>query len=213
MFNAPKAVKSYEKSIAKQIIPAKVIDNNDPKKLQRVKIRIANLHYGVLDTDLPWSLPIINCPSGMGSGIGAVNIPSIGTNVAVFFPEDQDADSYYIGGIPDATNALNALYANYPYAYGWVDAGGNVFIVDTTNNSIFTIQGGTGNFYGMDSSSFSVYHSSAINMKAPSINMSGSANFDSPITTNTGSNGATSLSSKTSGNKYTAPNVANNSTY
>ena len=61
-----------------------VVDNNDPEKRKRIKIRAPFLHNNVKDEDLPWACPYDYAAWGNGSG-DIMFIPKVGTEVIVDF--------------------------------------------------------------------------------------------------------------------------------
>lgn len=115
-----------------------VVDRDDPKKRQRVKIRIPQLHRGISDEDLPWSRPSNGGVSNAGSGVGAVNIPPVGALVEGFFEED-DPHNFVFSGSPtvDSVNKDNELLKeDYPYTHGEIDESGNRFSINKLRNEI-----------------------------------------------------------------------------
>ena len=108
------------------IYRAFVVDNMDPLKLARVRVRVPMLH-GVSDgpnylndTQVPWATPIT--PAGSGYDHGSCMVPDVGDLVFVMF-EDGDR--------------------NYPlYLGGCYGKGGNSKQYGTTND--YTLYNGTG---------------------------------------------------------------------
>lgn len=115
-----------------------VVDNNDPLKRQRVRIRIPQLHRGIPDEHLPWSMPVSTGNSHAGSGVGSVYVPPKGALIEGFFEED-DPHNFRIAGSPpvDSVNKDNELLQeDYPHTEGHVDEGGNKWSVNKLRNEV-----------------------------------------------------------------------------
>ncbi len=59
---------------------ATVVDNNDPDKIGRVRVKINHLHYNIPDSDCPWAYQDRSFTS---------NIPEVGDKVRVYFEEPK----------------------------------------------------------------------------------------------------------------------------
>lgn len=115
---------------------AKVVFNNDPDKLQRIKVTIPGVLEGKTD-DLPWIAPVLYSPFGVTASAGVVHVPAVGSFAVVSF---QDGQLYYGLGIgslaikdytPDPI-----LLTNYPNRRGWKDPSGNLFYIDNKSGSV-----------------------------------------------------------------------------
>ena len=79
-----------------------VVDNNDPKKLGRVKVQISV--YGDLGVDaIPWALPLLGS-HGNSVECGGLNVPDLGSQVRVTFPSKDFTAPYYSGAELNETN-------------------------------------------------------------------------------------------------------------
>ncbi len=177
-----------------QILFGIVVNNNDSMGIQRLQIRISLLHQGYADSSLPWALPIQTLFQGSAPGIGGFNVPVTGTKVAVYFPENDTTNSYWLGSTSTTASKLADFTA--PTQYGWVDAAGNLFKVDTVAKTWM---------YNMVDGSYLQFSNGTINIVASSelnINVTGSANINatgtmninaSTINLNTGTNPAANL--------------------
>jgi len=69
--------------LEKDIYSGKVVDNNDPDRLGKCRIRVYSI-YGneIPDEDLPWALPDFNF---VGSLVGSFVVPPVGAIVKVYF--------------------------------------------------------------------------------------------------------------------------------
>ena len=95
-----------------KIYVGKVVDNNDPKKLSRCKIRV----YGIFgeeipDEDLPWSIAE---NSFVGSNINSVIIPTINTLVRVYFDNGDIYTPIYTTKVFDKKNISDEADEDYP---------------------------------------------------------------------------------------------------
>lgn len=83
----------------KNLWEAEVIDNNDPDKAGRVKIKIPTLHARVDDENLPWAKQK-TLFSGGSNSYGSSTIPEIGSLVWVQFDNDKDfLKPFYVADI------------------------------------------------------------------------------------------------------------------
>jgi Type VI secretion system/phage-baseplate injector OB domain len=114
-----------------------VVDNNDPKKIQRVKIRIREIHRGILDAELPWATPYSSIFQGNTAGVGIVNVPVVGSRVFVDFIDNEMTMPVYMAAVQDELVKTTELtQTNYPHVYGSIDRSGNLVYVDTHANTI-----------------------------------------------------------------------------
>lgn len=126
--------KSYIKNM---IVVGDVIDNDDPDKLLRVKVRVPLVHRDITDGNLPWARPItLAAASGMTGGSGAISVPATGSRVALIFTDESLYNACYLGGMADAETLPDELLEGYPDSYGWIDAGGNIFFVNTATGEM-----------------------------------------------------------------------------
>lgn len=82
-----------------------VIDNEDPEKRGRIKVRVPSYHgipnqsrTWIDDNDLPWSTPGIFISGG--NDLGQRILPTVGTRVFVMFEDGDFTKPVYFGGIP-----------------------------------------------------------------------------------------------------------------
>lgn len=116
---------------------AQVVENNDPDKRQRIKVRIPGLLDGTVEF-LPWVLPKHDTRFGTGTGsngpYGHQYVPPVGALVVVRFQEGELAYGLTDGMIPSV--GIDVLQTNYPNRYGLRDPGGNHFYVDTQSGDV-----------------------------------------------------------------------------
>ena len=81
------------------LYPAKVIDNNDPEKMGRVKIQNMQLHAQVDADKLPWAKQQ-SLFSGGSNKYGCSNIPETDSLVWIYFENEDDfLKPYYVADI------------------------------------------------------------------------------------------------------------------
>lgn len=128
-----------------------VVFNNDPDRLQRIKVSIPRLLTGD-PANLPWISPINRSPFGLTSNAGTVEVPALGSLVLVEF---QGGNIYYglcMGSVPTKSYTPNpALLLNYPNRRGWADIAGNLLWIDTTSGQVeFHLKHSSGTFIHVD---------------------------------------------------------------
>lgn len=91
--------------------PAKVIDNNDPKKQGRVKIKIEHIHYGFSNEMLPWARQS-SLSTGGSNTYGESSIPEANSYLWVWF-EEVDVfykQPYYVADLQFAGKHPHGLF-------------------------------------------------------------------------------------------------------
>jgi hypothetical protein len=134
-------------SLGNKMAAAVVVDNNDPEKLQRVKCRVSDLHTGRNDSDLAWSTKFGISAQGNTGKIGEIGLPPIGAKVILFFPEDDEHDTYYIADMHDKSTQIAELLVDYPNVYGHIDASNNLWMVNTLQDTVLFVHGPSGSSY------------------------------------------------------------------
>lgn len=122
-------------SLAQKTYEGWVVDNEDPLKRQRVRIRIPILHRDIPDDKLPWAN--INgggSQANAGAGVGSVNVPDRFAKMQLTFEEDDPHNpKYQSSPASDDVNSDNELLnEDYPSTLGHVDSHGNKW---TTNKA------------------------------------------------------------------------------
>lgn len=85
-----------------------VIDNNDPLKSGRIRVRIYPMFEKVRDNDLPWA--IVADPSMGGfANMGGANIPVVNAHVFCFFENGDFRFPVYFAGAPAIQNDTSDL--------------------------------------------------------------------------------------------------------
>lgn len=121
---------------AHQDLVGVVVDNADPEKRQRVRVRIPQLHRTLPDDKLPWAIPDASqSRANAGGGAGSVNVPVKGAKIYVRFEENDPHNPRYAGSpTTDDVNKDNELLnENYPHTRGSIDDAGNRISTNSEN--------------------------------------------------------------------------------
>lgn len=111
-----------------------VEDNNDPKKLGRIKVRVAP--YADLSTeDLPWAYPKLGT-HGNSAEYGGLNVPELGSQVRIEFPSRDLTAPYYTGAELNEVNRTTFFDEDYPNTYGYKDSVGNFIKVNKERGTV-----------------------------------------------------------------------------
>lgn len=154
-----------------------VVANNDPDKLERIKVAIPNMFEGA-DHDLyPWVGRKDGGPVANGDGRGSFGlVPRVGDKVWVAFEDGNPLYPYYwkspiLNGLP-----VDLATTNYPNRYGWKDPAGNYFVVDVSEDSTtIELKHYSGTFFRVNhDGSIDLYAVNDINSFAPNWNHKGS---------------------------------------
>ena len=126
LINTLKEVKKV--SLDEQIFIGQVVDNQDPKKLGRVRVRVKELfdsEVKIPNNRLPWAVKQDN--QYLGSGSKQFSIPAIGTFVNVFFSKGDIYSPIYCGEVQSQQNYDSEQEENY----------GDVLLKKDRNNNKF----------------------------------------------------------------------------
>ena len=116
------------KSLEDQSYLGMVEDNEDPEKLGRLKVRISP-YMDFLTEELPWALPLLGS-SGNSQFNGGLNIPEVGSQVRITFPNHDLTAPYYSGAELNEVNKTTFFDDHYPHTYGYKDSVGNFYRID-----------------------------------------------------------------------------------
>lgn len=114
-----------------------VVDNLDPLKLCRVRVRISL--YEDLDVELiPWARPELPFFLGLSSKSIMCSVPEVGSWVDVKFKEKDKKQPTYCGTAPNLKNICNFFSddEDYPNVYGFIDSVNNFFRINKIKKTI-----------------------------------------------------------------------------
>lgn len=116
------------------IYRGKVLDNNDPRQLGRIKIQVYPMFTDISDPVLlPWAVPAYSIWEGSGNGIGYFAVPDVNTFVFVFFEQGDVYQPVYFAEAPTAGMGLPTdRTTNYPNRKVLKTNSGITIIVDDT---------------------------------------------------------------------------------
>jgi uncharacterized protein involved in type VI secretion and phage assembly len=120
----------------------KIVDNNDPDKQGRCKIRVFNVFDdSIQDSDLPWALPEF---AFVGSLMGSFIVPPKDTIVRVKFDNGDIYRPIYTTKVVDANNLPSDKDTNYPDMMVFFETdNGDKFTIDRkTKDIVFTHSNG-----------------------------------------------------------------------
>lgn len=103
-----------------------VLDNDDPKRIGRVKAFV----HGILQGDkevLPWCVPVLPSLGGSAPDSLSFNVPEIGSEIEVSFLSDNVLTPVYRGSwTSEAVGVPQIFGENYPFTRGSVDSTGSI---------------------------------------------------------------------------------------
>lgn len=129
-FLTMKASNSFE-----QFYEGKVVDNNDPDKLGKCKIRVyGQFSDNIPDSDLPWAIPDFNF---IGSEMGSFVVPPIGTIVKVYFRNNEIYSPYYSTKVINKNNMPSNKDDDYPNTMVFFETdNGDHFIINRKTGEV-----------------------------------------------------------------------------
>lgn len=101
-----------------------VSDNNDPEKRKRLRILIDPRSY-LKDEELPWVKQEGDSATGCSPDESSHHIPEIGSEVSVYFKNNDPNDPVYKGVETTDANKCSLFDEGYPNTYGNKDSAGN----------------------------------------------------------------------------------------
>ena len=116
-----------------------VVDNNDPDKFGKIKIRIHPMmdEESIQIAALPWAVPAYPIHEGSGAGYGFFSIPRLNTKVWVFFEANDFMQPVYFAEALDETRGKPTFVnTNYPDRKGIRWANGLELIIDEFNDDV-----------------------------------------------------------------------------
>lgn len=111
-------------------LKGKVVDNNDPKKLGRVKMQIPGVLEETDFTKLPWIYPKNSVGFGGTPDGSDLSVPTVGAELTVEFPYKEVYFGFYTGYQRSETTRQGLFFEDYPFSYGKRDTQNTFFKVN-----------------------------------------------------------------------------------
>lgn len=163
-----------------------VLVNDDPNKIERIKVTIPNLFEGAADT-IPWLGKkkvelFADAKDGTYGTFGLV--PAVGTQVIVSFQDSNPLYGLYEGFPHQSNERVAEALVNYLYRYGFKDPAGNLFMVDTKPGAVeILVQHFSGTLLKIkNDGSIDLIAKGPITSSAPSWNHTGNINITGKVT-------------------------------
>ena len=113
---------------------ARVINNKDEKKLQRIQVTIQSIMEETDEKKCLWVLRDTH-EAGFSPSMKTCNVPEIGTEVEVFTKDGKEDVLYYRASIEtELTQTPEVFDKNYPATVGRINSIGDLFRYDKTKD-------------------------------------------------------------------------------
>lgn len=151
-----------------------VVDNEDPLKLGRVKVRVYPMFADVDIEVIPWAISCNPLFAGAGDGFGWFAIPAINSNVYCMFEQGSPYQPILIGEASDAIKGQPTdRITNYPNRKVLRSSSGiEIYIDDTLKRA--RIVHPTGEYIEIDGS--------GVTISSPAVFVYGNVNIDTGAT-------------------------------
>lgn len=132
-----------------------VVDNDDPLRQERVKLRIPGVHDEVSDKDLAWSTPVRTGHANQQNTGSIGHIPPIGTSLLVGFDDETMYFPRHYGPPTTNTQKPHELYGgdqngkDYPHVESWIDDAGNRHTYNRKRNTM-SVEHASGTYFSID---------------------------------------------------------------
>jgi type VI secretion system (T6SS) baseplate-like injector VgrG len=100
-----------QSEVLNSFYPATIVDNNDPDKVGKCKVKIVGMTEGLPDKDLPWAVPD---PNFVGSIEGSFIVPPVNAFVRVRFENGDSYSPVYTTKIMNVNNLPQERLEDYP---------------------------------------------------------------------------------------------------
>lgn len=125
------------------IFQGKVVDNNDPEKLGRCRVKVYGIFDGIIpDGDLPWAMPDFNF---VGSLKGSFVVPPIGAIVNVYFDMGDIYLPHYTTKAVDKNNLSKLKDKDYPDTMILFETDEGDYLTMNRKSRMFTFHHNSGN--------------------------------------------------------------------
>lgn len=143
---------------------AKVLDNDDPDQLGRIKVEVYPILIGevtartltdvegIATSVLPWAVPAFPLFDGAGTGFGGFSVPKVDSFVFVFFESGNIYQPVYFAEAPDAVHGMpTERITNYPNRKVLKTQNEIVIIIDDTDDEeVIRVEHPTGSYVEID---------------------------------------------------------------
>ena len=99
-----------------------VVDNDDPKKLGRLKCTIKNRWEDSDSSKLPWVYPLRSFFLGGSPNTQVMSVPEIDTELQIVFPFADEYSPFYTGTWVNENTKSSLFEEDYPETWGLVDS-------------------------------------------------------------------------------------------
>jgi len=115
----------------------KVVDNNDPNHLGRIKVNVFGVFDGIEVEELPWVVPAFPLFSGSGLDSGWFAIPSLNSYVWCFFEAGDHEQPVYFAEAPSGAYGIpGEAETNYPDRRVIKLSSGITFYIDNLDKEV-----------------------------------------------------------------------------
>lgn len=129
-----KKIKTLKENEYFGLYRGEVINNLDPTRSARCKIRVYGVYDGIADQDIPWANPCF--PIGGQKGYGSVYIPTIGSKVFVLFEAGEISSPVYLGASPIEGDVPSEIDVPNKYLIIKTKSGSEILVSDAENEGI-----------------------------------------------------------------------------
>lgn len=150
----------------------KVLDNDDPSRLGRVKVAVGGIIEESIGSDLlPWATPAFPLSFGAGTGFGSFFVPDVNSWVWVFFENGDHNQPVYFAEAADGIHGLpSERTSSYPSTRVMKSPSGiSVSINDSTGD--IRVSNGSTAYIQIDGSGNITVSGSAITISGTTISL------------------------------------------
>lgn len=148
---------SRKRTLAGSEMTGIVVDDKDPEKNERIKVRVKGIHDDISDEDLPWARSNRSGASSNGGDTGSIGpIPKKGTAVSLRYPDDSMYNGIYSSTATGDKQQSAELYQgkdttgnDYPHVSSNIDTSGNRVTYNNKKDTI-DIEHVSGTHYSID---------------------------------------------------------------
>lgn len=126
-------------NLTEEFFRATVVDNVDPEKLGRIKIRILDIHgtdQNIPDSNLPWAIQMRPTFLGGSSQVSTFSVPRIDSEVIVTHIKGDIYQPAYVFELNNSNTILDESAEDYPESYGFKDSDGNKYHVNMEQDTL-----------------------------------------------------------------------------